>query len=66
MFVINLFLFFNFIAFYIDEEKLIRVPSDTLRKKFENKSNSFTMTLPIHVLTLFVGVPACSVGYQSK
>ena len=66
MFVIVLFYMFYFYGFYIDEEKLIRVPSDTLCKKFENKSSSFTMTVPIHVLTLFVGVPACSVGYQSK
>ena len=48
------------------EDKLIRVPTESLRNKYGTKSGSFTMTVPIFVFALFVGMPACSVGYQSK
>lgn len=47
------------------EDKLIRVPSESLRNKYGTKSGSFTMTVPIFVFALFVGMPTCSVGYQS-
>ena len=47
------------------EEKLIRAPTESLRNKYGTKSGSFTMIVPIFVFALFVGMPTCSVGYQS-